>query len=110
MSNVAIETHQLGKSYTLGVKGPGYGTLREAIVEKAQRPFKRERREKQLQAQRSFRDRAIHAYNDMKSVRRYLRGAGSNATVVVSEGGCSLQHQPDRQLHQQCRLRALGLR
>jgi lipopolysaccharide transport system ATP-binding protein len=47
MSNVAIETHELGKNYTLGVKGPGYGTLREAIVEKAQRPFKREARRKQ---------------------------------------------------------------
>jgi lipopolysaccharide transport system ATP-binding protein len=47
MSNVAIDTHELGKSYTLGVKGPGYGTLREAIVEKAQRPFKREGRRKQ---------------------------------------------------------------
>jgi lipopolysaccharide transport system ATP-binding protein len=47
MSDVAIETHELGKSYTLGVKGPGYGTLREAIVEAAQRPFKRDRREKQ---------------------------------------------------------------
>jgi lipopolysaccharide transport system ATP-binding protein len=47
MSDVAIETRELGKSYTLGVKGAGYGTLREAIVEKAQRPFKRGRREKQ---------------------------------------------------------------
>jgi lipopolysaccharide transport system ATP-binding protein len=43
MADVAIETHELGKSYTLGVKGPGYGTLREAIVEKAQRPFRRDR-------------------------------------------------------------------
>ncbi|HEX5984207.1 MAG TPA: ABC transporter ATP-binding protein [Solirubrobacterales bacterium] len=44
MGDVAIETHELGKSYTLGVKGPGYGTLREAIVEAAQRPFRREGR------------------------------------------------------------------
>ena len=43
---VAIQTSELGKSYTLGVKGPGYGTLREAIVEAAQRPFRRERKEK----------------------------------------------------------------
>jgi lipopolysaccharide transport system ATP-binding protein len=47
MSDVAIETKELGKSYTLGVKGPGYGTLREAIVEKARNPFRRERKEKQ---------------------------------------------------------------
>ncbi|HET8955196.1 MAG TPA: ABC transporter ATP-binding protein [Solirubrobacterales bacterium] len=46
MTDVAIETSRLGKSYTLGVKGAGYGTLREAIVEKAQRPFGRGRREK----------------------------------------------------------------
>jgi lipopolysaccharide transport system ATP-binding protein len=46
MIDVAIETRELGKSYTLGVKGAGYGTLREAIVEKAQRPFGRGRREK----------------------------------------------------------------
>jgi lipopolysaccharide transport system ATP-binding protein len=47
MSDVAIQTRELGKSYTLGVKGAGYGTLREAIVEKAQRPFKRGRSKKQ---------------------------------------------------------------
>ncbi|HEU5105431.1 MAG TPA: ABC transporter ATP-binding protein [Solirubrobacterales bacterium] len=41
MADVAIETHQLGKRYTLGVKSAGYGTLREAIVEAAQRPFRR---------------------------------------------------------------------
>lgn len=41
MADVAIETHELGKRYTLGVKTAGYGTLREAIVEKAQRPFRR---------------------------------------------------------------------
>ena len=41
MSDVAIETHELGKRYTLGVRGPGYGTLREAIVEAARRPFSR---------------------------------------------------------------------
>jgi lipopolysaccharide transport system ATP-binding protein len=46
MSDVAIETRKLGKSYTLGVKGAGYGTLREAIVKKAQRPFGRRRRGK----------------------------------------------------------------
>ncbi|HWO84686.1 MAG TPA: ATP-binding cassette domain-containing protein, partial [Solirubrobacterales bacterium] len=41
MSNVAIEAHELGKSYTLGLNRRGYGTLREAVVEAAQRPFKR---------------------------------------------------------------------
>ncbi|HYQ79496.1 MAG TPA: ABC transporter ATP-binding protein [Solirubrobacterales bacterium] len=44
--SVAIQTRELGKSYTLGVKGAGYGTLREAIVEKTQRPFRREGRKK----------------------------------------------------------------
>jgi lipopolysaccharide transport system ATP-binding protein len=41
MSDVAIETNELGKRYTLGVRGPGYGTLREGIVEAARRPFSR---------------------------------------------------------------------
>jgi lipopolysaccharide transport system ATP-binding protein len=41
MSDVAIEAHDLGKSYTLGLNKRGYGTLREALVEAAQRPFKR---------------------------------------------------------------------
>jgi lipopolysaccharide transport system ATP-binding protein len=39
MPGTAIETHELGKRYTLGLRGRGYGTLREAIVEKARRPF-----------------------------------------------------------------------
>lgn len=43
MSDVAIETHELGKRYTLGVRGRGYGTLRESIVEAAKRPFSRDR-------------------------------------------------------------------
>ena len=41
MGNTAIETHELGKRYTLGLQRRGYGTLREALVEAAQRPFKR---------------------------------------------------------------------
>jgi lipopolysaccharide transport system ATP-binding protein len=41
MSNVAIEAHELGKSYTLGLQRRGYGTLREALVEAAKRPFQR---------------------------------------------------------------------
>jgi lipopolysaccharide transport system ATP-binding protein len=41
MPDVAIETHELGKRYTLGLQRRGYGTLREALVEAAQRPFKR---------------------------------------------------------------------
>src|SRR5262245_35644151 len=40
MSDVAIKTSQLGKRYTLGVHGRGYGTLREAITEAARRPFR----------------------------------------------------------------------
>jgi lipopolysaccharide transport system ATP-binding protein len=44
MATTAIETHELGKRYRLGVSGRGYGTLREALVEAAQRPFKRRRR------------------------------------------------------------------
>jgi lipopolysaccharide transport system ATP-binding protein len=39
MPDTAIETHELGKRYTLGLRGRGYGTLREAIVEKARNPF-----------------------------------------------------------------------
>jgi hypothetical protein len=30
-TKTAIKTHELGKRYTLGVSGRGYGTLREAI-------------------------------------------------------------------------------
>jgi lipopolysaccharide transport system ATP-binding protein len=45
MSDVAIQTHELGKRYTLGLSKRGYGTLREAVVEAAQRPFKRKRDE-----------------------------------------------------------------
>ncbi|HEU4598803.1 MAG TPA: ABC transporter ATP-binding protein, partial [Solirubrobacterales bacterium] len=45
MAEIAIETNELGKRYTLGVRGAAYGTLREAIVEAAQRPFRRERRQ-----------------------------------------------------------------
>jgi lipopolysaccharide transport system ATP-binding protein len=40
MAATAIETHELGKRYRLGLSGRGYGTLREALVEAAQRPFK----------------------------------------------------------------------
>jgi lipopolysaccharide transport system ATP-binding protein len=41
MPATAIETHQLGKRYTLGLRGRGYGTLRESIVELARRPLRR---------------------------------------------------------------------
>ena len=40
-STVAIQTHQLGKRYSLGLAKRGYGTLREAIVEAARRPLRR---------------------------------------------------------------------
>jgi lipopolysaccharide transport system ATP-binding protein len=43
MTATAIETHELGKRYRLGLSRRGYGTLREALVEAAQRPFKRKR-------------------------------------------------------------------
>ena len=41
MPDVAIETNELGKRYTLGVHGRGYGTLREAISSAARRPVRR---------------------------------------------------------------------
>ena len=41
MSDFAIQTEELGKRYTLGLSKRGYGTLREAVVEAAQKPFKR---------------------------------------------------------------------
>jgi len=43
-TTTAIETHQLGKRYTLGVSGRGYGTLREAIAETLRKPLQRGRR------------------------------------------------------------------
>jgi lipopolysaccharide transport system ATP-binding protein len=41
MAEIAIETHELGKRYTLGLRGRGYGTLRESIMNAARRPFSR---------------------------------------------------------------------
>jgi lipopolysaccharide transport system ATP-binding protein len=41
VAEIAIETHELGKRYTLGLRGRGYGTLRESIVEAARRPLAR---------------------------------------------------------------------
>jgi lipopolysaccharide transport system ATP-binding protein len=43
MSDVSIKTEGLGKRYTLGVSGRGYGTLREAISDAARRPLRRRR-------------------------------------------------------------------
>jgi homopolymeric O-antigen transport system ATP-binding protein len=43
MAATAIQTHDLGKRYTLGLSRRGYGTLREAIVEVARRPLRRGR-------------------------------------------------------------------
>jgi lipopolysaccharide transport system ATP-binding protein len=45
MTQVAIDTHQLGKRYALGLAKRGYGTLREAIVEAARKPLRRSRRQ-----------------------------------------------------------------
>jgi lipopolysaccharide transport system ATP-binding protein len=42
-SDVAIETHELGKRYALGLARRGYGTLREALVEAARRPLRQGR-------------------------------------------------------------------
>jgi len=39
--STAIETHELGKRYTLGVSGRGYGTLREAITARFRNPLRR---------------------------------------------------------------------
>ena len=47
MTETAIETHELGKRYTLGLRGRGYGTLRESIVEAARRPLARRGRKKE---------------------------------------------------------------
>jgi lipopolysaccharide transport system ATP-binding protein len=41
MGTSAIDIHQLGKQYTLGLSRRGYGTLREAIVEVARKPLRR---------------------------------------------------------------------
>jgi lipopolysaccharide transport system ATP-binding protein len=41
MSQTAIQTHELGKRYALGLAKRGYGTLREAIVEAASKPLRR---------------------------------------------------------------------
>jgi lipopolysaccharide transport system ATP-binding protein len=41
MSQTAIQTHELGKRYALGLAKRGYGTLREAIVEAARKPLRR---------------------------------------------------------------------
>jgi lipopolysaccharide transport system ATP-binding protein len=41
MSEIAIETHELGKRYNLGLAQRGYGTLRESLTDVARRPFRR---------------------------------------------------------------------
>jgi lipopolysaccharide transport system ATP-binding protein len=41
MPEIAIDTHELGKRYSLGLAKRGYGTLREALVEAARRPLRR---------------------------------------------------------------------
>jgi len=50
MAEVAIETHDLGKRYTLGVSGRGYGTLRESLVEAVKKPLRRGSRGQAQQA------------------------------------------------------------
>lgn len=49
MAAVAIETQGLGKRYTLGVSGRGYGTLRESIAEVVRSPWGRSGREADLE-------------------------------------------------------------
>ncbi|HET7509321.1 MAG TPA: ABC transporter ATP-binding protein [Solirubrobacterales bacterium] len=41
MAETAIETHELGKRYTLGLQGRGYGTLRESLMEAPRRLLSR---------------------------------------------------------------------
>ena len=41
MSDVAIQTNELGKSYNLGLSRRGYGTLRESVVETAKGSLRR---------------------------------------------------------------------
>jgi len=45
MPEIAIETNELGKRYTLGVRGRGYGTLRESIMSAPRRLLSREKQE-----------------------------------------------------------------
>jgi lipopolysaccharide transport system ATP-binding protein len=45
----AIETRELGKRYTLGVSGRGYGTLRESLVEAVKKPLQRGGRSRESQ-------------------------------------------------------------
>ena len=47
MTGTAIETHELGKRYTLGLQGRGYGTLRESIMEAPRRLLARHGRSKE---------------------------------------------------------------
>jgi lipopolysaccharide transport system ATP-binding protein len=41
MTEIAIDTHELGKRYSLGLAQRGYGTLRESLAEVTRRPFRR---------------------------------------------------------------------
>ncbi|HEY2054158.1 MAG TPA: ABC transporter ATP-binding protein [Solirubrobacterales bacterium] len=41
MAEIAIDIHGLGKRYTLGIQGRGYGTLRESLMNAARRPLRR---------------------------------------------------------------------
>jgi lipopolysaccharide transport system ATP-binding protein len=41
MTNVAIQTSELGKRYTLGLNKRGYDTLRESITQSVRRPLRR---------------------------------------------------------------------
>ncbi|MGN6202162.1 MAG: ABC transporter ATP-binding protein [Solirubrobacterales bacterium] len=45
MTEIAIETNELGKRYTLGLRGRGYGTLRESIMSAPRRLLSREKQE-----------------------------------------------------------------
>jgi len=45
MPEIAIDTNELGKRYTLGVRGRGYGTLRESIMSAPRRLLSREKQE-----------------------------------------------------------------
>jgi homopolymeric O-antigen transport system ATP-binding protein len=59
MGEIAIETHELGKRYTLGLQGRGYGTLRESIAETVRRPFSRDRQKQRRDQLWALRDLSL---------------------------------------------------
>jgi lipopolysaccharide transport system ATP-binding protein len=56
LSSTAITTHELSKSYLLGTGRRGYTTLRDALVEAAQRPLDRRARRRERETLWALRD------------------------------------------------------